>query len=107
MKTYIDTATGKIWEFEDDVADIYAFPHTPATLEPYTRPVPTAAELQAVEDAKVTAAAKVELSAIDVRSIRAMREFILAKFTGDPALPAVLATHESDAVTERTEMNRG
>lgn len=52
MQTFKDSVTGEIWQFEDDVKNVFAFPSTPATLQPYTIPAPTSAELLA--DAKTT-----------------------------------------------------
>jgi hypothetical protein len=61
MQTYIDTATQKIWSFDDDVVvsdtlgSGYTFiaPHgavlaVPTTLQPYAVPAPTPAQLAAV-----------------------------------------------------------
>ena len=45
MQTFKDIVTGQVWQFDDDVADIHAFPSTPATLQPYTIHAPTAAQL--------------------------------------------------------------
>jgi hypothetical protein len=47
MQTFKDSLTNEIWQFEDDVTDIHAFPNTLATLQPYTIPAPTAAQLLA------------------------------------------------------------
>ena len=44
MQTFIDTTTAMLWEFEDDVTDIFAFPETPPTLIPYAKPPITAQE---------------------------------------------------------------
>ena len=65
---------------------------------------PTTAQSQAWVDAETTAKAKSELAKIDAQSIRAMREFILAKFPADPLLPSVLAGHESAAGAERKKI---
>jgi hypothetical protein len=51
MQTFRDSLTNEIWQFEDDVTDIYAFPNTPATLQPYTIPEPTAEQLLAAAQA--------------------------------------------------------
>lgn len=61
-----------------------------------------AAWLASEENAKT----KRELAKIDAQSIRAMREFILAKFSGDPLLPAVLAGHDSAAAAERAKIKK-
>jgi hypothetical protein len=45
-----------------------------------------------------------ELEAIDASSIRALREFTLAKFPGDPLLPAVLSDYEAAAVVSRGKL---
>lgn len=71
---------------------------------PDTIPLPTVAQLQVLADAETTAKAKVELLKIDWQSIRAIREFILTKFPSDPALPAILATRNSDAALERMKI---
>jgi hypothetical protein len=59
MQTFQDTATLKVWQFEDDVVavetnGVYTFKtaqgtvlNTPTTLQPYTIPAPTAAQLLA------------------------------------------------------------
>lgn len=71
---------------------------------PDTIQLPTAAERQAEADAQATAAAKRELEKIDVQSIRSMREFLLAKFPGDPLLPPILSSHNAAAATERAKI---
>jgi len=63
---------------------------------PPAAPVPTAAEVQA----QVNADAKAALAQIDAESVRAIREFVLAKFPGDPLLPAQPATHNTDAANQ-------
>ena len=62
MQTFKDSVTQKIWQFDDDVvvtdtAGVYSFTaahgavlNTPTTLQPYTIPAPTAAQL--LQDAK-------------------------------------------------------
>lgn len=45
MQTFIDTNTGEIWQFEDDVNDIFAFPLTPLTLIHHVIAPPTAADI--------------------------------------------------------------
>lgn len=52
------------------------------TEVPDTIPLPTVAERKAEADAAASATAKHALDKIDVQSVRAMREFILAKFPG-------------------------
>ena len=57
MKTYKDTATGKVWQFDDKLTlkQILALPNTPKTIEPYTIPEPTQEELLTnAKDAKKT-----------------------------------------------------
>jgi hypothetical protein len=49
-------------------------------------------------------AGRVELIATDAASVRAMREFILAKFPDDPLLPAVLGDHEAAATVSRGKL---
>jgi hypothetical protein len=51
MQTFKDSITGNIWQFEDDIMDIHAFPNTPTTLQPYTIPAPTEEELFAQTEA--------------------------------------------------------
>lgn len=68
---------------------------------PDPTPPPTAAEIQAAADAEASAKAKSNLAKIDAQSIRAMREFILAKFPGDPLIPSALSIHNAAAITER------
>jgi len=91
MKTFIDTNTNTIWEFEDDGADIHAFPNTPETLVPYTVPVRTAAELKASADNEAWAAyqakAHASLSASDTTIIRCAENNV--------AVPAAWATYRS------------
>lgn len=82
----VNTKTGEITELPDTI------------------PIPTPAQSQAWVDAETTAKAKSELAKIDAQSIRAMREFILAKFPADPLLPSVLAGHESAAGAERKKI---
>jgi hypothetical protein len=67
MQTFKDSITGNIWQFEDDVTDIHAFPNTPATLQPYTLPAPTAAQLLA-------AAQQTQLAVIDSAYDTAMQQ---------------------------------
>jgi hypothetical protein len=47
---------------------------------------------------------RLELIATDAASVRAMREFILAKFIGDPLLPTILSDHESAATVSRGKL---
>ena len=58
MQTYIDTQTQKIWQFDDEVANIHDFHGTPATLIPYTIPVPDASEVLIRSKAAKTAEIK-------------------------------------------------
>jgi len=72
MQTFIDTATQKIYAFNDDVnvidvGGVYSFTTAagmplklPATLQPYTAPAPTAAQLLA--DAKTAQMAPLSAS---------------------------------------------
>ncbi|MHB1176061.1 MAG: hypothetical protein ACYCZJ_13160 [Sulfuriferula sp.] len=80
MQTFKDTVTGQVWQFEDDVADIHAFPSTPATLVPYTLPVPTTAELKASADAAAWATyqaqARAALAASDTTIIRCVENSV-------------------------------
>lgn len=68
MQTFMDSATNKIWQFEDDVIvtnvnGIHSFKtasgmeltNTPITLQPYTIPAPTAAQLLAQAQTTQTA----------------------------------------------------
>lgn len=38
MQTFKNPKDGSIWEFDDDVIDVFAFPSTPRNLVPCTRP---------------------------------------------------------------------
>lgn len=82
----VNTKTGEITELPDTI------------------PIPTPAQSQAWVDAESTAKAKSELAKIDAQSIRSIREFILAKFSGDPLLPSVLSSHNAAAATERAKI---
>lgn len=76
MQTFIDTKTQKVWQFEEDVvvintAGIYCFEaahgmalSTPTTLQPYTIPAPTTAQLLAM--AKVTQNTIINTAAVTV-----------------------------------------
>jgi flagellar biosynthesis/type III secretory pathway ATPase len=67
MQTFKDSITGNIWQFDDDVANIHAFPNTPATLQPYTLPSPTASQL-------LDAAQQTQLAIIDSAYNTAMQQ---------------------------------
>jgi hypothetical protein len=56
MQTFKDSITNEIWQFEDNVLDIHAFPNTPDTLQPYVIPAPTAAQLLSAAQAAQLAA---------------------------------------------------
>jgi hypothetical protein len=101
MQTFKDSISGDVWQFEDSVTDIHALPNTPATLQPYVVPAPTAAELAAAAKAATNADAKLQLAAADAESVRAMREFILAKFGNDPLLNPVLAQKDAAVAAQR------
>jgi len=45
-----------------------------------------------------------ELSDIDAKSIRSMREFIISKFSGDPDLPEYLGNYEAEAIDKRDKI---
>lgn len=47
MQTFKDSATNKIYQYEDDV-DVSKLASAPLTLEPYTIPVPTQADLDSL-----------------------------------------------------------
>lgn len=78
MQTFKDSATGKEWAFEDDVKvidtnGVYSFEtalgvplNVPTTLQPYTPPAPTAAQL--LQDAKNTKIASLRESFIAAAS---------------------------------------
>lgn len=74
-------------------------------------PKPTKAELDAVSivadkarlDAETSDKAKAELAAIDLTSIRSIREYIAAK----PDAPAFLKAQEALAVTARSKIKQG
>jgi hypothetical protein len=65
----------------------------------------TATELSAAQSAAsqqaTNNAAKAELTALDGKSIRDIRAFLVAKFGNDLLLPPTLTTAESTAITER------
>jgi hypothetical protein len=48
--------------------------------------------------------AKAALIELDKASVRAMREFLLAKFDKDPALPKILSDIEAAAIKERDKI---
>ena len=88
--------------FKDTKDGYYQFydgadPRLYAGLIPTIRQLPTAEDVQA----GINATAKEALVIIDAQSVRSMREFILAKFTGDLLLPVELAAHNADSVRER------
>ena len=66
---------------------------------PYVAPVAPVPTQQDINDV-----ARRELEAIDMRSVRSIREFILLKFADDPDLPVQLADHELAAVSERQKL---
>lgn len=74
------------------------------TNVPDTIPLPTSAQLQAAADAETTAKAQIALNGIDARSVRAIREFILAKFAADALLAPELANYNAAAITERAKI---
>lgn len=55
---------------------------------------------KAEENAPVLAA----LAAADLKSIRGLREFVVAKFGADPLLPGAVKTIETAAVAERAKL---
>ena len=65
------------------------------------QPVLTTAQIAAAAQAAINAGAKGALTQIDAQSVRSLREFILAKFPGDPLLPPELAERNSDAAAQR------
>ena len=71
--------------------------HEPHTADVYIAPpAPTAEQIKAREVAK----AQADLSALDLKSIRALREYIAAK----PDAPAFIKQHETDAAALRGKL---
>lgn len=79
MQTFKDSVTGKVWQFEDNVIvtntnDVYSFTasygmalNTPTTLQPYTIPSPTTAQLlQAAKTAQLAVLQSGYQSAINI-----------------------------------------
>ncbi len=79
MQTFIDTATQKVWQYEDgvvvtDLNGIYSFTtalgvvlNTPTTLQPYAIPAPTPAQLlTAAQTAQIAALQSAYKSAINI-----------------------------------------
>lgn len=64
------------------------------------KPDPTSAELKAITNAQ----AKAKLTELDAQNIRAIREFIVARFATDPLLPPDLVSAEGVAKTERAKI---
>lgn len=56
------------------------------------------------ESKRVNSLAKRNLDNIDKKSIRSIREFIIAKFGDDPLMSEFLKTHESDSKVERDKI---
>lgn len=94
---------GEIFAFEMDGSQDHLIqdgmePITVAERDAMLAPTPEEVEQQESEQAKA------ELAQIDLASVRSLREFVLAKFAGDPALPPYLETHEADAQIKRTKI---
>lgn len=68
------------------------------------------AEQQAEVKAQEVAQAQADLAALDLKSTRSMREFLIAKFGSDPLMPKgkdgalILSTLEYDAITLRGKL---
>jgi hypothetical protein len=52
MQTFKNSTDNSIWEFDDDVIDIFSLPNTPVGLVPFTRPTPTEADIEAARVAE-------------------------------------------------------
>ena len=113
MQTFIDTATQQVWAFDDDVdtsGGVFKTEHgtvltVPATLQAYTVPVPTAAQLLAQAKTAQIATLVSELTIIDQKSIRDIRAFLVAKFSNDPLMPPTLTADETEAQSKRHEID--
>lgn len=88
---------GGVWWAED----IPAPPEEPPPPSPSPEQLAAEAELVAQrEDQRVRG----ELVAIDIASIRSLREFVLAKFADDPDLPSFLVDYEVEAQSNRAKI---
>jgi hypothetical protein len=58
----------------------------------------------AITDDREDQIGREELKVIDAASVRALREFILAKFANDPLLPEALGVHETAAQVSRGKL---
>jgi len=81
MKTYIDTNTGKVWEFEDDGSQDHLIT---ADMELYTIPEPTQAELEAEAIASKWIDLNKYLSTLTVQREATDTDPIGFKFSADP-----------------------
>ncbi|MDP2026459.1 DUF4376 domain-containing protein [Sulfuriferula sp.] len=79
MQTFKDRITGQFWQFDDNVVDIHGFPSTPATLQPYTIPAPTAAQLLSSEQSTQIAAIEAAYQA----AIQQPVSYMATMFQGD------------------------
>lgn len=99
MKTYRNPQDGSIWEFENDVTDIFAFPSTPRGLVPCERPM---VDISIAERALSVQQAQAALDKSDITILRC--------FESDVTVPAdwreyraalrgiIVASENSDAL---------
>lgn len=117
MQTFKDSS-GEIWQFEDDVEitnvnGVYSFvgPHsnplkTPTTLQPYTIPAPTAAELAAIAHAALVSSASALLNMTDMVCLRCYKAgvtFPAAWQTYTTALRAIVNGTDTTSSTLPTQ----
>lgn len=65
-----------------------------------------AGEVAKLEKAARNARRKARLAELDAKSVRGLREFVLAKWPADAAIPAALKTAEADAAAERAALEQ-
>lgn len=70
MKTYINPLDQSIWEFDDDVTDIFAFPSTPPGLLQCDRPEPSAVDEGELAWAAYVSQARLALDKSDIAILR-------------------------------------
>ena len=62
------------------------------------------AELDKMQKAGRNARRLARLAEIDQKTVRGLREFVVAKFGSDPLLPNVVKTNETDSAAKRAEL---